>query len=91
MKVAAIPEDEQLIERFLLGALGDADLAFEALVIRHRPAIMSVCRRVLVQREDAEDAAQATSWPWSATPGRYATDDACGPGSTASRTGSASA
>jgi RNA polymerase sigma factor (sigma-70 family) len=60
MNVAAIPEDEQLIERFLAGAPRDADSAFEALVIRHSPAIMGVCHRVLVRHEDAEDAAQAT-------------------------------
>jgi RNA polymerase sigma factor (sigma-70 family) len=60
MNVADIPQDEQLIERFLAGAPRDADSAFEALVIRHRPAILGVCRRVLLRHEDAEDAAQST-------------------------------
>jgi RNA polymerase sigma factor (sigma-70 family) len=45
---------------FLVGAPDEAESAFETLVIRHRPAIMSVCRRVLDRHEDAEDAAQAT-------------------------------
>src|SRR6516164_9599731 len=60
MSVAVFQHDEQLIERFLVGAPGEADSAFEALVTRHRPAVMSVCRRVLAQYEDAEDAVQAT-------------------------------
>jgi RNA polymerase sigma factor (sigma-70 family) len=53
-------DDEQLIERFLLGARDEAELAFAAIVERHRPAVMGFCRRVLLQREDAEDAVQAT-------------------------------
>jgi RNA polymerase sigma-70 factor (ECF subfamily) len=60
MSVAVVQHDEQLIERFLVGAPGEADSAFEALVTRHRPTVMSVCRRVLAQHEDAEDAVQAT-------------------------------
>jgi RNA polymerase sigma factor (sigma-70 family) len=52
--------DEQLIDLFLLGAPDEAESAFEALVMRHRPAVMSVCRRVLGGYQDAEDAAQAT-------------------------------
>lgn len=60
MSVAVDQHDEQLIERFLVGAPGEADSAFEALVTRHRPAVMGVCRRVLTQHEDAEDAVQAT-------------------------------
>jgi RNA polymerase sigma factor (sigma-70 family) len=60
MKVAAIQHDEQLIERFLDGAPHEAESAFEALVTRYRPAVMSICRRVLGRHGDAEDAAQAT-------------------------------
>jgi RNA polymerase sigma factor (sigma-70 family) len=55
-----IHDDEQLIELFLDEAPDEADAAFAALVTRHRPAVMSVCRRVLDRREDAEDAAQET-------------------------------
>ena len=60
MIVATVQQDEQLIERFLVGAPREADSAFEALVKRHRPTVMSVCLRVLAKHEDAEDAAQAT-------------------------------
>jgi RNA polymerase sigma factor (sigma-70 family) len=55
-----IRDDEQLIELFLAGASDDAEAAFETLVARHRPAVMTVCQRVLDRPEDAEDAAQAT-------------------------------
>jgi RNA polymerase sigma-70 factor (ECF subfamily) len=60
MSVGVVQHDEQLIEQFLLGAPCEADSAFEAPVTRYRPAVMSVCRRVLTQHEDAEDAVQET-------------------------------
>ena len=59
MSVTPIRDDEQLIELFLVGAPDEAESAFEALVTRHRSAVMTVCRRVL-RIEDAEDAAQVT-------------------------------
>ena len=49
--------DAQLLESFLVG---QEDAAFEALVRRHGPMILGVCRRVLHDRHDAEDAFQAT-------------------------------
>jgi RNA polymerase sigma factor (sigma-70 family) len=49
--------DSQLLESFLIG---QEDTAFEALVRRHGPMILGVCRRVLNDRHDAEDAFQAT-------------------------------
>ena len=55
-----IRDDERLIELFLAGASDEAEAAFDALVTRYRPAVMTVCQRVLDRREDAEDAAQAT-------------------------------
>ncbi len=49
--------DRDLLEQFVAGS--DAD-AFEALVRRHGPLVLSVCRRVLTRTQDIEDAFQAT-------------------------------
>ncbi|MFI5457386.1 MAG: RNA polymerase sigma factor [Isosphaerales bacterium] len=49
--------DAQLLERFVSGH--DAP-AFEALVARHGPMVLSVCRGILKDSNDAEDAFQAT-------------------------------
>jgi RNA polymerase sigma factor (sigma-70 family) len=49
--------DADLLERFVSD--GD-EAAFEVLVWRHGPMVQSVCRRVLRQEQDAEDAIQAT-------------------------------
>jgi RNA polymerase sigma factor (sigma-70 family) len=55
--VVAGLSDAQLLERFLTH--GD-DGAFEALVARHGPMVLSVCRGILRDPHDAEDAFQAT-------------------------------
>ena len=49
--------ESQLLDRFL--ARNDA-VAFEALVARHGPMVLAVCRRVLRDSHAAEDAFQAT-------------------------------
>jgi RNA polymerase sigma factor (sigma-70 family) len=53
---AAAPPDPELLERYL--ARRDQE-AFAALVARHGPMVLSVCRAVLRHRQDAEDAFQA--------------------------------
>ena len=57
--VAGIP-DGPLLERFLDGPDEVSERAFAALVERHGPMVRRVCRQVLGDPHDAEDAAQAT-------------------------------
>jgi RNA polymerase sigma factor (sigma-70 family) len=52
--------DEELLEQFFNQTDGTAEDAFRALVARHGPMVLGVCRHVLNQQQDAEDAFQAT-------------------------------
>ncbi len=54
---AAALTDEELLMRF--SDRGD-EVAFEALVIRHGPMVLRVCRDVLADPHEAQDAFQAT-------------------------------
>ncbi len=70
--------DAQLLERF--AARNDA-VAFEALVARHGPMVLGVCRRRLRDAHAAEDAFQATFLVLvrKARPGPFRTGDSLGP------------
>ena len=52
--------DGQLLERFAAQTGSDSEFAFEAIVRRHGPMVLGVCRRVLGDDHAAEDAFQAT-------------------------------
>src|SRR5271168_2356727 len=56
-RAAGESTDRKLLERF---AADRDEAAFGALVERHGPMVLGVCRRVLGDRHEAEDAFQAT-------------------------------
>ncbi len=52
--------DRELLERFVGDSRAASESAFAALVARHGPMVMGVCRRALVDPHDVDDAFQAT-------------------------------
>jgi RNA polymerase sigma factor (sigma-70 family) len=60
MTPISVQTDAEMIEQFLTGKLEEAESAFEAIMARHGPMVMGVCRQTTNQRQDAEDAFQAT-------------------------------
>ena len=52
--------DEDLVALLLRGDESDSNDAFKALVERHGPMVLGICRLVLKHEADAEDAFQAT-------------------------------
>jgi RNA polymerase sigma factor (sigma-70 family) len=52
--------DAELLERYVNGSGGIAEVAFAALVERHGPTVLCVCNNVLNDPHDAQDAAQVT-------------------------------
>ena len=52
--------DGVLLDRFNGGSVEDSEAAFLTLVERHGPMVQQVCRRILGNAHDAEDASQAT-------------------------------
>jgi RNA polymerase sigma factor (sigma-70 family) len=52
--------DQQLLERFVTSRDASSELAFKVLFERHGPMVLAVCRRILLDPQDVEDAFQAT-------------------------------
>jgi RNA polymerase sigma factor (sigma-70 family) len=52
--------DYDLLEQFFHGNADETQDAFRAIVGRHGPSVLAICRRVLDREHDAEDTLQAT-------------------------------
>jgi RNA polymerase sigma factor (sigma-70 family) len=71
--------DGQLVERVATGAGPDGELAFDAIVRRHGPMVLGVCRRVLGDYHAAEDAFQATFMVLAVNARRIRNQESLGP------------
>jgi RNA polymerase sigma factor (sigma-70 family) len=54
------PDDGELLDRILGVDQPASEAAFQAVLLRHGPMVLGVCRQVLGRAHDAEDAFQAT-------------------------------
>jgi RNA polymerase sigma factor (sigma-70 family) len=70
-----------LSDREILGRFVDDrdEAAFEALLTRHGPMVLNVCRQILRHPEDAEDAFQATFLALACKAGTLWIDESLGP------------
>jgi RNA polymerase sigma factor (sigma-70 family) len=71
--------DGQLLDRFAAGRGEVAELAFAAIVERHGPMVLRVCRSVLRDEHDAQDAFQATFMVLVRRTGSLWVDDSLAP------------
>src|SRR5262249_39938997 len=71
--------DRELLGQFKTSDRATAERAFEALVGRHGPMVLGVCRRILGDRLDAEDAFQATFLLLGMSPVAIRKPDSLGP------------
>ena len=71
--------DCQLLERFLARREKEAEPAFAALVTRHGPMVLNVCRSLLRNPHDAEDAFQVTFLVLARNAGSLRCPDRLGP------------
>src|SRR5262245_48478780 len=71
--------DGQLLERFGAHRAEEAEPAFAALVARHGPMVLGVCRGLLRNTHDAEDAFQATFLVLARKAGALRRPDLLGP------------
>ena len=80
--------DRQLLERFIAGRRDPAgEAAFAALVARHGPMVLGVCRQLLGDASMPRTPSRPSSSSWPGRPGRSATPTCWATGSTASRSG----
>ena len=70
--------DRELLERFAQGAGASAEAAFATLVLRHGPMVLGVCRRVLADPHDVDDAFQASFLVLVRKAGSIRVDDSLG-------------
>jgi RNA polymerase sigma factor (sigma-70 family) len=71
--------DGQLLERFATRDEAAAELAFSALLERHGPMVLGVCRKIVRDEHEAEDALQATFLVLAIKRGSLWVHDSLGP------------